>query len=412
MQVTTAPEVDDEPRPSSNGGGRYRGRYSSRSSPWWRWGFPVCLTLLVVAAPVLVLVGMRVVLGSSDGRLIRTIDDPAAPGWQAIVEPTPIHGLALVDSQGALDSVSVLILSGEGAGAVIEIPGSTIVATGPASEGAPAAQAQLSTIFAQEGIDALGSATERLLGVGLGGIDEIRPPRWGDLVTPVGTLRVDNPDSVTGFPVGQVDLAPSKVWEYLSAQDSDESDLARLARREAFWTAWLGAVSNDLSRPGVVPGEVDVGVGKFVRALAAGNVGFAVLPVTSALDSLDSTAETHMPMGEEIAALVARFVPFPSGPEGARLRSVVLDGTGKLDHGVGAAIVIGKVGAQVDKVGNHTDFDVATTQIVYYDPASRARAELLREALGVGELVLIEEPGSAIGATVILGRDYLDGLGR
>ncbi len=407
MQVTTAPEVDDEPRPSSNGGGRYRGRYSSRPSPWWRWGFPVCLTVLVVAAPVLVLVGMRVVLASSDGRLIRTIDDPAAPGWQAIVEPTPIQALALVDSQGALDSVSVLVLSGEGAGAVIEIPGSTVVPAAPAAGG----QAELSTIFAQQGIDALGSATERLLGVGIGGVDEIRPPRWADLVSPVGTLRVDNPDSVTGFPVGQLDLPASRVWEYLSAQDADESDLARLARREAFWRAWLGAIGADLSRPGVVPGEVDVGLGRFVRALASDSVSFAVLPVTSSLDS-PGGSESHLPMSEEVAALVARYVPFPAGPEGARLHAVVLDGTGKLDHGIGAAVAIGKVGAQVDKVGNHTDFDVVTTQIIYYDPSTRPRAELLREALGVGDLVLIEEPGSAVGATVILGSDYLDDVGR
>ena len=84
---------------------------------------------------------------------------------------------------------------------------------------------------------------------------------------------------------------------------------------------------------------------------------------------------------DAMAEAVASIIPFPEGAPGARPRLRVLDGTGKLDNGVSAAIVLGAAGAQIDVVGNARSFGQATTQFVYYDDAYAAdAAEVARRA--------------------------------
>jgi hypothetical protein len=91
---------------------------------WWRYGFPALLVLLVLAIPVLVVVGARVVLDSNDGKVVRTITDPAAPGWEASVEPTPVLGLALVNEHVRLHDGRVWVDESPDGGArfVVELP--------------------------------------------------------------------------------------------------------------------------------------------------------------------------------------------------------------------------------------------------------------------------------------------------
>jgi hypothetical protein len=84
----------------------------------------------------------------------------------------------------------------------------------------------------------------------------------------------------------------------------------------------------------------------------------------------------------------------------------VLDGTGSLDHGLGAAVVLAANGAQIDKVGNAPEFGRGTTQFIYYDEAVRSRVERMRDALGVGELVKSDELNVAVDVIVVLGEDY------
>ena len=85
----------------------------------------------------------------------------------------------------------------------------------------------------------------------------------------------------------------------------------------------------------------------------------------------------------------------------------MLDGTGQLDNGVSAAIVLAAAGAQIDVIGNARSFGHATTQFVYYDDAFAAEAQKLRDALGVGEIVRSDQTNSATDMTVVLGEDYL-----
>lgn len=375
---------------------------------WWRVGFPIALVSLMVAIPALVWVGSRVVLGSSDGKLVRAISDPAAPGWEATVDPTPVMGLAVVNEQGQLDSVVVMSLAADGGGSVVVLPSSTVIGV-PGVGSVP-----LSIAYATGGIDVLREGLQGILGIGLADIDVVEPEEWTDLVGPAGTLQVVNPDPVGGtaasgevvsFPQGSIDLPASRVWTYLSARNPGETELNRLVRVEAFWRAWTAKVGAAVDQPGIVPGEVDSGVGRFVRGVSAGAFDASSLPVSE--ESLGEGQEpVYRPQQPDVRDLIARIVPFPAGPEGTRAHVTVLDGTGSSNHGLAAAALLAANGAQIDKVGNAPEFGVETTQFVYYDDAVLTRVQRMRDALGVGEIVKSDELNSAVDVVVVLGEDY------
>jgi hypothetical protein len=376
---------------------------------WWRVGFPLVLLALIVAIPVLVYAGTRVVLNSNDGRIVQVVTDPAAPGWEATVDPTPVLALAAVDGAGQLDSVALLALTGEGAGSVVVLPADTVVAV-PGVGDLP-----LSIVYGANGADGVREGLQAMLGVGVSDLEVVEPSAWANLVAPVGPLQVSNPDPVTGpnalgetellFPQGAIDLPASQVWSYLSTQNPGESDLNRLVRVEAFWRAWIAKVAADPDAPGIVPGETESGLGRFVRGLASGQMDATGLPVQAVL--LDSGGTVYEPQPTEMRDLVVRIIPFPAGPEGTRARLTVLDGTGALDHGLSAAVIFAANGGQIDKVGNASEFGVPTTQFVYYDDAALSRVQRMRDAIGVGEIVKSDEINTAVDVTVVLGEDFL-----
>ena len=410
----------DEPTPDGSASGATSSHGegpSSRHTPahlrphqrWWRIGFPLVLVVLILAIPVLVWAGSRVVLSSSDGRIVQAITDPAAPGWEATVDPTPLMALALVDEAGQLDSVAVLALSGEGSGSVVMVSAATVMGV-PGVGSVP-----LGIVYGTGGADLLREGVQGILGVGLTEIEVVEPSTWAGLVRPVAPLQVSNPDPVSTpnafgqseplFPQGAIDLPASQVWSYLSGRNAGESDLNRLVRVEAFWRAWIAKIAASPDDPGIVPGETESGLGRFVRGLAQGQLDATILPVRPV--QLDSGDSVYEPETAEVQGLVVRVVPFPAGPEGARARMTVLDGTGTLDHGLGAAVVFAANGGQIDKVGNAPEFGVTTTQFVYYDDAALSRVERMRDAIGVGEIIKSEELNAAVDVTVVLGEDYV-----
>lgn len=399
---TTSPGAPAE-RPS-----HHTPRHRRPHQRWWRYGFPAVLVLLALAIPLLVWVGTRVVLDSSDGRVVRAVSDPGAPGWEATVDPTPLMALAVLDEEGGLDHVAVLALTGEGTGSVVALSGSTLM-------GVPGiGQVPLSIVYETGGLDLLREGLQGILGVGLTEVETIDPASWSRLVAPAGPLEVANPDAVYAlgeggptevFAKGDIQVAPEQVWRYLSTRNVGETDLNRLVRVEAFWTAWIAALAGRSDDAAAVPGETESGLGRFVRGLAEGQLRTAALPVKAQL--LDSGESVYEPDIPALEALVSAIVPFPSGPEGARARLAVFDGTGQLDHGLGAAVIFAANGGQIDKVGNAPAFGVPTTQFVYYDEAARSRVERLRDAIGVGEIVKGEELNSAVDVTVTLGEDFL-----
>ena len=398
--------VDDgpiSPRSGSTRAGRARGsRHAAPPSWFWRYGFPVLLVLLVLAIPVLVVIGSRVVLDSNDGRLVNRVTDPAAPGWEAVLDPTPTELVLTIDAEGELESAAVLVLSGEGSGAVLQVPSETLVDMGPG-----VGEVSLAFGWFANGVDGARDMTGRLLGLAFTDTRVLTPQDWVDAVAPVAPLTVNSPDAAIGadgleaFPRGSIQLEAAEVPGYMSATGPNETDVARLVRVEALWRSWLSAVG--VAGMEAAPGPPEQGLGLFVGTLGAEQVRFVTLPVT---DVGEGDVELYRADPADVARVVGELVPFPEGPPGSRPTVRVLDGTGQLDHGVSAAIAIGAAGGQVRVVGNAEDFDVGSTEIVYYDDAQRAAAEAVRDALGVGEVIRSEQK-SPVDVTVVLGADAL-----
>nr|WP_249419779.1 LytR C-terminal domain-containing protein [Rhabdothermincola salaria] len=357
---------------------------------------------MVLAIPVLIVIGARVVLDSSDGRLVNRVTDPAAPGWEAVLDPTPTELVLTVDAAGELESVAVLVLSGEGSGAVLQVPAETLVDMGP-----DVGEVSLAFGWFANGADGARDMTGRLLDLSFTDTRVLTPEDWASVVAPVAPLTVNSPDAATGpdgvevFPRGSIQLEATEVPAYMSATGPSETDVARLVRVEALWRSWLNAVG--VAGMESVPQPLDQGLGLFVGTLGAEQVRFVTLPVA---DVGEEGVEVYRAEPEDVARVVGELVPFPEGPPGTRPSARVLDGTGQLDRGVSAAIVIGAAGGQVRVIGNAEDFDIETTEIVYYDDSQQAAAEAVRDALGVGEVIRSEQK-SPVDVTVVLGADAL-----
>lgn len=378
-----------------------------RRSLWWRVGYPVALVLLVLAIPVLVWAGMKVILASTDGQLVTRVTDPTAPGYEALVEPTPTALVVSVDADGKLDTGAVLARTSDGAGGVLSIPSAVVVPS-------PAGYVTLQWVYDNFGLEAYRSSVGSLLDLSFGDVQVVKAADWATLVGPAAPITVNSPDPVVGpngavlFPKGSIELTAAQVWPYLSGQGANESDLARLVRVQAFWRAWLARIgTGGAAALGVAP---DSALGQLLLDLGDDQVQYETLPVKPYFP--DASGNEQFVVDEEGAmAAVAAIIPFPEGAPGARPRLRVLDGTGQLNNGVGAAITLAAAGAQVDVVGNARSFGQSTTQFVYYDDVYAKAAEDLRDALGVGEVVKSEQTNSATDLTVVLGDDYLAAVG-
>jgi hypothetical protein len=181
-----------------------------------------------------------------------------------------------------------------------------------------------------------------------------------------------------------------------------------MIRVQAFWRGWIEKIG--ATGPAALNIPTDAGLGLLLADLSDDQVRFETLPVTSLGEDVDGNERFEVDP-EATATAVASLVPFPEGAPGGRPRLRVLDGTGKLDNGVSAAITLAAAGAQIDVVGNARSFGQATTQFVYYDDASARVAQDLRDALGVGEVVKSDQTNSATDLTVVLGEDYVAAVG-
>lgn len=377
-------------------------RNRPRRSLWWRLGYPIALVLLVLAIPALVFVGLRVILDSTDGQLVRRVTDPTAPGYEAVLEPTPTELVVAVTPEGKLDSASILALTSDGVGGVMTVPAGTVVSSsyGPVS---------LRTVYDGFGAEAFAASLGDLLDLTFGETRVVPAAEWASLTAPAAPISVNNPDPVAGptgavlFPKGSLDLTPAEVWPYISGRGSRESDLARMVRVQAFWKGWLSKIAAGGAGSLTIP--TDEGLGRFLVTLSGDQVQYETLPVSGTYPDAAGN-EQFASAPDAVAGSVAAIIPFPEGAPGARPRLRVLDGTGELGNGVSAAIVLAAAGAQIDVVGNARSFGQATTQFIYYDDAYADEAAKLRDALGVGEIVHSDQTNSATDMTVVLGEDY------
>ena len=374
------------------------GRHFVRGGPSRRWmiGFWSVLAASLVAAAALSYVGIKTVRSSRAGRVVAAVTDPAAPGFEAFLEPTPT--LAILHRDGhSLTSIAVMALnSGDIGGSLLVVP--------PEMQGGMDADSLRLFDIAAFGLDPLAvmPSLQAQIRFGITEAVVVDDARWAELVAPVAPIHLDNPAAIDGFDEGPVSLSAEEVGPFLSARDPDEAPGIAVARHRAFYRGWLDAVAAK-DGTAAVPGELESGIGRFARGLSAGPVLMETVPLEE-----DRTGDRvrYDVDDEAMAALVGVLVPYPTGGvPGGRIRVRLLDGTGDPGHVQAVAPSVVPAGAEIVVVGNADAFDYEETEIRYHAPGGEAAARQLREGLGGGRLVDDPRHTDAFDVTIVLGTD-------
>lgn len=382
-----------------------------QAHPVLRTAFIGTWVVLILAIPILTVVGIKAVGRSNAGRELNVETDPRAEGYEAAVDPTPTMLVTQTDDAGTITGVTVLSLKNAGGGNLTFFPAGTVLEL-PFTE---TGQAPMNEIYQGAGQTGLEQRVETLLVAATQeNVEILNNAQWASLLAPLGPLTIDNPvelvttDAFGGpvtFAQGPIDVPPEQIGLFVNSRGPEENDLTRLERQQAFWTAWLAEVKGSTD-PNAVPGETDSGLGRFVRDLANGDATFNTLPVTPiGIPGVGATdSNLYQPDQVAVDALVAETIPLPVGV--GRLRSRVLDGTGTEGLAVEVAQLLVPAGAEIAIVGNAENFGREQTVVQYYDPAEREQAQRLVDALGVGRLVLRENVTDNVDVTVIIGNDF------
>jgi hypothetical protein len=364
--------------------------------------------VLTIAGAALAVGGLSAVRNSTVGRYQQALG-PTEPGFQASVVPTPTLGLLLRSSDGRLGGAAVLALEPEDVGGTVTLVPASIVVTDPTG-----AEQTLDAVYGGHGSEVASQALAEVLTVAIDETVEIDDATWTRLVEPVGPVAVDLDDPVDEWAAGEVELPPADVGRFLATPAADEPDLDRVERQQAFWEAWLPMVR--AAGEGALPGEVETGVGRFVRAIAAGEGTAAAVPVGR--EETDDGVR-YRPDPEQLGPFVAASIPYPTSPApGVRLRIRVLNGTDDPALTERAVRALVSRGASVSVVGNASTFAEPETRFVYGE-SQEDSARWLQATFDFGRL---EAAGGGqdgtvatdddIDVTVILGQDAEDALGR
>ena len=262
--------------------------------------------------------------------------------------------------------------------------------------------------LAAGGPERLLTATENLIGASLGTIDVLDADGLAQLLTATGPLVVDVPDRVEDvFPSGRVAvlyeagrnrIEPAEVSRLLSATGRS-SALARLARHQAFWEAWLTRIKET---PDLAP---DGALGKALRAIAEGRWNIRVVPVKAA-GTISSGQQIYQLDRAALPSVMRTVFPGAARAAAARPRVRVLNGTGELELAQRVSEKLVPAGIEVTLTGNANPLGQKQTQVIYYDANKRAMAEKVRDALGVGILVRNRNATDVVDVTVIVGKDF------
>lgn len=374
------------------------------------WPLYVAMVLLVVAVPALIWTGYRIASDSTAGEVLSGHSNPASPGYTALIEPTPVALVVQVSDSGHAQGLTVLSLSGpdQKGGAVITSPVDVRLATPRLG------------IKSFEGIIDVNSTKTAgwVIGSELGlGFTEVIEVTDSDLVTllePVAPLEIDNPEEVTELDgdtidAGPIELGAADVPAYLIAEDAGHTVSGKMARHQLVWEAWIDKIAQ-MGGTAAIPGESDVGLGRFLGSLAAGTVQSTTFPVASVDDTISerdggpTVKIDHRPA----MLLIANAVPFPvAAVPGDRATVSLLNGTGPEAAPASVIQRLAFAGAQITSMGNANRFGVTETTLTYSEASARPFAMAMAKQLGTGRVVRSDSSDTGVDVVVVLGRDLM-----
>lgn len=382
---------------------------SHRVALWRRTVFALVVVALIGSIPVLASAGYRLVTRSTDGKFTQGSKGPKDPGYEELVTSTSTSAVIQTDGEGKLVAVTVLSLgSGSAGGSVIFIPVDTLLPVPLLDFDRLSSTDAITGSTVQERAKLVSDNVAQILNVGIDETIMLDADGWKNAVEPVAPFTIDSPDSVdvggTLVSSGSTDLTAGQVGPYMALARPDEPQQSRLIRQEAVWRGWLGAIAAS-GAGDAVPGESGSGLGLFARTLAKGDVRYETLPG----QVVATFPGGFRPGAAGIKELVSAAVPVPDPATPGSRRSVrLLNGVSPDALPVELIQQVAALDASVTVVGNGPSFDRAQTSIIFADPANRAYATVLGNALGATGAVTNEpDAPENIDVTVVLGRDVL-----
>jgi hypothetical protein len=392
-------EMEPIPLPEPRTSGRSRHRAKRRRQARRRFLLRLLAVIVVVG---LVVVGASSFLGGDPDATTGNGRSPAA----AAAPPVPPVLFALQDGRGQAGSVFVLAPGTSGKGGSL-----LLVAPGTMTEVASLGLQPIGEALSLGGPARLKATIENVLGATLAEVVVVDGAGFTAMVTPAGPLTVDVPDRVetqdaagtvaVQFAAGRTLIPPGDAGRFLGLP-SKGNDLTRLARHQAWFTAWIEQLAKN---PTAVPAQPPA-LRAALTALAAGSFRTQLVPVTAlGTGQGDSAYQLYQVERDELAKVVAQVFPGGARTAGTRPRVQILNGAG----GVGMAQTVNDrlgAGFDVTLTGNAGNFDYDQTKIVFYDKARQADAERVRTSLGLGTLVYSRQPLDVVDVTIIVGKDF------
>ena len=383
-----------------------------------------------------------------------------------------LAGIVALVSSGPDDLGSAPVAAGQDTTVSAPVDGrqATLLLVGAAQDGSPASSVTLlsagasgdaavvfipSSVLVEVpgvGLDRLGqaqqygggglveAAVENALGIEIDGVATFTDVGLGTLLQRIGGATISIPERLvdrapdgTGtvaFDVGEQYLNGARLARYWSFDARAGTELDAFPRQQqvldALWQALAEeSVSAVLLDPSNPPRELSTGLdgealagvlSGVAEAAEAGRLGYHLLPVVPFGTADASLGASYQLVADDVADLVRRVLPgsVPVGGGADAIGIQVLNGVGQ--PGVGRLVDDALEGLPVRIVltENARSFDFAETQIIIYDEsaAAQATAAQVRDALGVGRILVSRQPQSVVDLSIVVGADFFVGTQR
>ena len=392
----------------------------------------------LVAAAVLGVSGVRTLSDSTAGRQADGQRD-ALSSQRLPFTSTALVGV--IDDDERLTSVAVWILEPNGVGGSIV----GLAATADASSGTFDTLSPLAAVYEVGGVDELLAAAERLTGLSFDVVEIVDPPRFAQLVAPLGDLPTLLPvsfgdaSSDEQWAAGETTLSSAAAARAITATDPDAADWSYEPARAAVWQAVADRVGAGIGSVAPIASDRDVPIASDLdqfsdhlfgaaveyralsfRPIGAERVASQLLdPYIGLLGSIDAV------VAHDRAEMVMLFGAAAPGRLGAPLDAPVfrvvspfsesdLEGLGINSSDVLKHAIDGLFFAQANivSVADLADGEVPdVTQVVVADAeVSGAVREVYGPLFGEIEVVPATVRIDGIDVEVTLGRTFLDQL--
>lgn len=211
----------------------------------------------LVAAAVLGVSGVRSLSDSTAGQQAEGQRD-VRPSQRLPFTSTALVGV--IDDDDQLTSVAVWILDPNGVGGSIV----GLAATADAASGTRDTLAPLAAAFETGGVEEFLAGAERLTGLSFDVVEIVDPPRFAQLVGPLGDLPTRLPvtfadaSSEEQWSTGEIELSSPAAARAITATDPDVADWVYEPARAAVWQAIADRVGAGIGSVAPIPSDQDV----------------------------------------------------------------------------------------------------------------------------------------------------------